>query len=185
MPQVPVRSSRKPARRANAARVAAFQHLVGEVFRLNGQLLTTAEGLAVDVGVSPAGWQTVAVLRDGPLTVSDIARRLGLRRQSAQHNVDRLVGQGLVELIDNPRHRRAWLARLTRRGKATMKTLYGLQATLTALFLADTPLTAGELEALATLLGRLRESAAARESRAAARPAGGSRRRHAGRRPAG
>ncbi len=90
-----------------------------------------------------------------------------------------------MELRDNPRHRRAWLAALTRRGKATMKTLYGLQARLTALFLADTPLTAGELEALATLLGRLRESAEARESRAAARPAGGSRRRHAGRRPAG
>lgn len=185
MPQPPVRSSRSPARRTIATQVAAFQHLVGEVFRLNGQLLTTAEGLAGNVGVSPAGWQTIAVLRDGPLTVSDIARRLGLRRQSAQHNVNRLVGQGLVELIDNPRHRRAWLARLTRRGKATMKTLYGLQATLTGRFIADTRLTAADLEAMATLLGRLRESAAARDTAAGARPAGGSRRRHAARQPAG
>jgi DNA-binding MarR family transcriptional regulator len=138
-------------------RVASFQHLVGEVFRLNGQLLATAGELARPIGVSPAGWQTIAVLRDGGLPVADIARQLGLRRQSVQHNVNRLVAEGLATLADNPRHRRASLVVLTQRGKRTMARLHGLQARLTRQFLGRLRLTDRDLEALAEVLRTLRE----------------------------
>lgn len=140
-------------------RDSAFQNLVGEVFRLNGQLLATAEELARPMGVSPAGWQTIATLRDQPLTVAEIGRRLGMRRQSAQHNIGRLVRQGLVELQANPSHRRAPLAALTPTGQRTMATLYTLQSDLVDRFTRGVALTARDLDALAVLLRRLRESA--------------------------
>lgn len=138
----------------------AFQRLVGEVFRLNGQLLATAEDLSRPMGVSPAGWQTIATLRDEPMTVSEIGRRLGMRRQSAQHNIGRLVRQGLVELQPNPGHRGAPLAALTPLGRQTMARLYSLQSELAGRFTERLPLTAADLDALALLLRRLRENAA-------------------------
>lgn len=140
-------------------RVAAFQRFIGEVFRLNGQLLATADALAQDIGISPARWQTIAVIRDQAMTVPDIARRLGLRRQSVQHNVNRLLAQGLAELVPNPAHRRASLVRLTAAGQATMDVLYGLQAVLTAQFIGNLGLTAADIEELTGSLRAMREAA--------------------------
>jgi DNA-binding MarR family transcriptional regulator len=138
----------------------AFQGLVSEVFRLNGQLLATAENLARDLRVSPARWQTIATIRDEPLTVAEISRRLGLRRQSVQHNINQLLGQKLVELVLNPRHRRASLVQLTPSGRALMVALYARQAALAAEFTQGLNLGPEELEALAAGLRALRETAA-------------------------
>ena len=147
------------ARRMTEPLDPAFQHLVGEVFRLNGQLLATAEELAKPMGVTPAGWQTIAIIRDEPLTASEIGRRLGMRRQSAQHNVNRLVRQGLVELQANPGHRRAPLAALTPAGRRTMAALYRLQGELAARFTRGLGLSGTDLHALAATLRQLRETA--------------------------
>jgi DNA-binding MarR family transcriptional regulator len=176
---------RRRAQRAKSAhRDTAFQRLVGEVFRLNGQLLATAEELARPMGVSPAGWQTVATLRDEPMTVAEIGRRLGMRRQSAQHNIGRLVRQGLVEMQPNPGHRGAPLATLTADGRQTMATLYGLQSDLAGRFTEGLGLAPADLDDLALLLRRLRERAAgwpaAHGGGQAPRPA----RRQGARRPA-
>jgi len=138
----------------------AFQALVSEVFRLNGQLLATAETLARDLRVSPARWQTIATIRDEPLTVAEISRRLGLRRQSVQHNVNQLLEQNLVELLLNPRHRRASLVRLTPSGRALMVALYARQEALATEFTRGLNLGPEDLEALAARLRALREAAA-------------------------
>jgi DNA-binding MarR family transcriptional regulator len=147
------------ARRESHALDPAFQQLVGEVFRLNGQLLATAEELARPMGVTPAGWQTIATIRDEALTASEIGRRLGMRRQSAQHNVNRLVRQGLVELQANPGHRRAPLAALTPAGRRTMTALYRLQGELAARFTRGLALSGADLDAVAATLRHLRETA--------------------------
>ena len=146
-------------RRTNEPLDPAFQHLVGEVFRLNGQLLATAEELARPMGVTPAGWQTIAIIRDEALTASEIGRRLGMRRQSAQHNVNRLVRQGLVDLQPNPGHRRAPLAALTPAGRRTMAALYHLQGELAARFTRGLRLNSADLDAVAHTLRHLRETA--------------------------
>ena len=103
--------------------VRAFQRFVGEVFRLNGQLLTTADLLSRDLEVSTARWQTIAVIRNEPMTVAAIARRLGLTRQSVQQTVNRLERQDLVEFVDNPNHRTSLLVRLTGHGHQIMDIL--------------------------------------------------------------
>jgi DNA-binding MarR family transcriptional regulator len=52
----------------------------------------------------------------GPLTVPEIAKMRPTSRQRMQRLADELATEGLVEFIDNPRHRRSKLVRLTRKG---------------------------------------------------------------------
>jgi DNA-binding MarR family transcriptional regulator len=53
----------------------------------------------------------------GPLTVPQIAEMRPTSRQRMQRLADELAAEGLVEFIDNPKHRRSKLVRLTPGGK--------------------------------------------------------------------
>ncbi len=139
--------------------VRAFQRLVGEVFRLNGQLLATADLLSKDLEVSTARWQTLAVIRYEPITVAALSRRLGLSRQSVQQTVNRLVKQGLVEFTDNPDHRTSPLTRLTGRGREIMEILLDRQTRLTAQFTGGLGYTVDEIDHLTNQLKHMREHA--------------------------
>ena len=74
------------------------------------------------------------VLRDlahlGPHTVSQLARRRDCSRQHVQVLVNRLVADGLAELVENPDHRRSPLVRLTSQGKDTLETMWRREAEL-------------------------------------------------------
>jgi DNA-binding MarR family transcriptional regulator len=59
----------------------------------------------------------------GPLTVPQIAKMRPTSRQRMQRLADELAADGLVEFIDNPRHRRSKLVRLTRKGNAHYRRL--------------------------------------------------------------
>ena len=59
----------------------------------------------------------------GPLTVPHIAQMRPTSRQRMQRLADGLAAEGLVEFIDNPRHRRSKLVRLTRKGNARYREL--------------------------------------------------------------
>ncbi len=111
--------------------VRAFQVLVGEVFRLNGQLLATADRMSRDQEVSTARWMTIATIRNQPMTLAQIARRLGVSRQNVRQTVQRLEEQGLVERQENPEHRRSALVAITTKGGIVMDTLRERQAELT------------------------------------------------------
>ena len=54
----------------------------------------------------------------GPLTVPQIAHMRPTSRQRMQRLADELAAEGLVEFIDNPKHRRSKLVRLTPKGDA-------------------------------------------------------------------
>src|SRR3954454_7201537 len=54
----------------------------------------------------------------GPLTVPQIAQMRPTSRQRMQRLADELADEGLVEFIDNPKHRRSKLVQLTRKGDA-------------------------------------------------------------------
>ena len=145
--------------------VRAFQRFVGAVFRLNGQLLSTAALLSKDLNISTARWQIIGVVQHGPRTVAGISRRLGLTRQSVQQTVNRLEEQKLVEFIDNPDHRTAPLVRLTGRGKEIMDTLGDRQARLTGEFTGGLGLTIEEIDQLTAQLEHMREHAAQIDAR--------------------
>ncbi len=107
---------------------AAFARLMLEVFRLNGLLLASGDRLSADMGQTSARWQVLAAVRiaDEPVTVAQIARNMGLTRQSVQRIVDLLHGEGLVELSDNPRHKRARLVALSGEGLAVTQRLHDI-----------------------------------------------------------
>jgi DNA-binding MarR family transcriptional regulator len=103
----------------------AATEVILSVFRANGLLLTRGDLLGAEEGLTSARWQVLGAiaLADRPLTVPQIARRMGLTRQSVHATVKRLVDDGLVELAPNADHRRSQLVRLTglgRRGYAAI-----------------------------------------------------------------
>ena len=59
----------------------------------------------------------------GPLTVPQIAQMRPTSRQRMQRLADELAAERLVEFIDNPKHQRSKLVRLTRKGDARYREL--------------------------------------------------------------
>ncbi len=95
----------------------ALTELILQIFRVNGQLLAAGETLTKDLGLTSARWQVMGALEMGPATASQIARNMGLKRQSVQRLVDILVKEDILVFEDNPSHRTAKLVRLTELGK--------------------------------------------------------------------
>jgi DNA-binding MarR family transcriptional regulator len=59
----------------------------------------------------------------GPLTVPQIAQMRPTSRQRMQRLANELAAEGLVEFIDNPKHRRSKLMPLTPKGAARYREL--------------------------------------------------------------
>ncbi len=87
--------------------------MVMAVFRLNGSILRAAEVISAPTALTPARWQVLGAVLDGPKTVSQIARNLGLTRQSVQRLADALVAENMASYIQNPAHVRANLCAVT------------------------------------------------------------------------
>ena len=108
----------------------AATELVLAIFRANGLLIASGDQLSASEGLTSARWQVMGTiaLADRPLTVPQIARRIGLTRQSVHATVKRLVADGLVELAPNADHRRSQLVGLTDSGRRRYATLDSRQA---------------------------------------------------------
>jgi DNA-binding MarR family transcriptional regulator len=109
---------------------SAATEVVLRTFRANGLLLAAGDLLAAEEGLTSARWQVLGAvaLAGQPLTVPQIARRMGLTRQSVQASVNRLLGDALVEAGENPDHRRSPLIGLTELGSARYAALQRRQA---------------------------------------------------------
>jgi len=109
----------------NAAATAAMVEFVSQSFRLNSRLQLTADRMARDVGLSAARWQMLSVVSQAtkPLTISDIARSMGLARQSVQRVADALCEEGLISYQPNPKHQRASLVTMTKQAAALLEQL--------------------------------------------------------------
>jgi DNA-binding MarR family transcriptional regulator len=83
--------------------------LVLLIFRANGRILEAAEEIAAPAGLTAARWQVLGATLETPKSVADIARDMGLARQSVQRLADILVDEKLAQFTENPAHRRAKL----------------------------------------------------------------------------
>jgi DNA-binding MarR family transcriptional regulator len=94
-------------------------------FRTNGLLLRSGDLLARDEGLSSARWQVLGAiaLAGRPLTVPQIARRMGLTRQSVHATAGRLVADDLLQFLPNADHQRSQLLRLTEVGRAKYRAM--------------------------------------------------------------
>jgi DNA-binding MarR family transcriptional regulator len=129
--------------------------LILSTFRANGLLLAAGDRLAAEHGLTSARWQVLGAvaLAQRPLTVPQIARRMGLTRQSVHTTVNRLLADGLAELVANADHRRSQLVRLTELGQARYGALDERQAVWVNELAAGLPRS--ELETTARVLGEL------------------------------
>lgn len=127
---------------ALAPRLAEVYVALGPVYRRVARLVEQDERVSgLSVGVRNVLDQ---LRRDGERTVPQLARAQDLSRQYTQRMVDQAATDGLVELIENPAHRRSRLVRLTPAGKKAITAV--LERELSLLERVGGDLTAAELD---------------------------------------
>jgi DNA-binding MarR family transcriptional regulator len=107
---------------------AAFTDLVLETFRFNGRLLVAGDRLAKPLGLTSSRWQVLGAIEEHPLSVAQIARKMGLARQNVQRLSDALKKKGVVQYTPNPDHQRAKLVSPTSKGRSALRDLSAHQA---------------------------------------------------------
>jgi DNA-binding MarR family transcriptional regulator len=117
--------------------------------------MSAGERIAHTHGLTAARWQVLGalVLARRPMTVPQVARRMGLTRQSVQVSINYLLDQGLLRRVTNPDHQRSALVMVSERGQATYDQLDRQQADWIN-ELAD-GMSAAELSAAALVLRQL------------------------------
>lgn len=131
--------------------------LIDELFQLNGRLLAEADKLSATHGLTGARWQVMGALKleERPLSVAQIARRMGLQRQSVQRLCDILVEQEMLAYHPNPDHKRAKLVDFTPQGREIFDEASTTQTAWANAITID--FTSEELKAATDVLRRLKE----------------------------
>ncbi|MEC9064199.1 MAG: helix-turn-helix domain-containing protein, partial [Pseudomonadota bacterium] len=71
--------------------LADFQLLFGNIIRINGAFLEVAEKICSDDElITVPIWRVIAVIRINPMTVPEVAKYLGIKRQSVQSTVNQM-----------------------------------------------------------------------------------------------
>lgn len=101
----------------------ALTDLVRAVIRMNASVQKHGTRLMQGTGVTNARWQTLSELSalEKRVTVSELARHMGLSRQAVQRLADDMADDGLVEFVDNPGDARAMHLCLTKAGEETYR----------------------------------------------------------------
>ena len=134
----------------------ALTALVLPVFALNGELLEAAAAITAPHELTPARWQVLGAVLEEPLPVAEIARRVGLTRQSVQRVANDVVAQGWAIWQPNPARRGQNLLNLTERGRDAVHALADEQhAWANAVGRA---VGAEDLKALRSLISRVTEA---------------------------
>ncbi len=94
------------------------------IFWVNGLLMNVGEKITKPLGQSSARWQALGRASFPPQTVSQMAREMGLARQSVQRVVNDLKRDGLVALEETPTDKRTSLVTLTPAGEEVLAKIY-------------------------------------------------------------
>ena len=94
--------------------------IVADVYELAGRFRASGEAIAATVGQTQARWQVMSAASGAPLTVAQIARRLGVSRQNVQRIADLLVAENSATFEPNPDHRTAPHLVLSARGRSAL-----------------------------------------------------------------
>ncbi|MFE7541968.1 MarR family winged helix-turn-helix transcriptional regulator [Streptomyces platensis] len=123
---------------------AATEDLLYDVIRrlwpLHRTVVRAVERELADTGMTAGEHALLDALRtEGPRTVPQLARSMGLDRQPVQRWVNHAAELGLVVTAPNPAHRRSPLIRLTGEGTAAIRGVQQFEATELRHRLADLP----------------------------------------------
>jgi len=111
--------------------------LIRRLFRAMARF---ADGYLEPFGITAAERAALEFLYpDAALSVPAIASRYGVSRQHVQVTANSLVGRGLVERRDNPRHKRSPLMALTHDGRTLFDKVRREEARLVRRLFTDIP----------------------------------------------
>ena len=109
------------------------------VFWVNGLLMNNGEKLTKPLGQSSARWQVLGRASFAPQTVAQMARDMGLSRQSVQRIVNVLKSDGLVRLEEIPTDKRTSVVTLTDAGQKVLAAIYARSSQWTERILSRIP----------------------------------------------
>src|SRR5215204_2181856 len=101
-------------------RAQEVDRLVADVLECAGALRRYGDALTRPLGQTEVRWAVMSVLSGGARTVPQVARRLGVTRQSVQRIANLLAAEGLIESAPNPDNARSPLFRLSKRGEEVL-----------------------------------------------------------------
>ena len=101
-------------------RAEEVDRLVADVLECAGALRRYGDALTRPLGQTEVRWAVLSVLSGGARTVPQVARRLGVTRQSVQRVANLLAAEGLIESAPNPDNARSPLFRLSKRGEEVL-----------------------------------------------------------------
>jgi DNA-binding MarR family transcriptional regulator len=125
-------------------------------FALNGLFLSIAEQLTAPAGLTATRWQVLGAVLHTPLTQAEIARRMGITRQSVRRTSLQLVAEGLLELIPNPSSRKAMLLQSTKKGYAAVSKIKPQHAEFAKLL--EKRLGKGQMSKILETMAELRQT---------------------------
>ena len=139
--------------------LADFQLLFGNIIRINGAFLEVAEKICSDDElITVPIWRVIAVIRINPMTVPEVAKYLGIKRQSVQSTVNQMKRRGLINLRKNPNHKTSPLVILTKKGNEKVDDIFKYQKKLTEVFIEGTDITMKDVVSSREFLRALREN---------------------------
>lgn len=143
----------------NIGFLADFQLLFGNIIRINGAFLEVAEKIcSKDDLVTVPIWRIIAVIRIKGMTVSEIAKYLGIKRQSVQSTVNQMKRRRLINLRKNPNHKTSHLVFLSKKGSDKVKDILKYQKKLTEVFVKDLDISNKDVVSSREFLRSLREN---------------------------
>ncbi|WP_413288595.1 MarR family winged helix-turn-helix transcriptional regulator [Bdellovibrio sp. HCB337] len=105
----------------------AFSLVAVKIMYLNGILMEAGDNMASTADQSSARWRVLAAAEMKLMTVAEVARALGLARQSVQRIADSLSEEGLISYKDNPTDKRAMHVALTAAGRKALSAIQAKQ----------------------------------------------------------
>jgi DNA-binding MarR family transcriptional regulator len=112
------------------AKAELLTDLMLAVFRVNGRLLEKGDQLVAPLNLTSARWQVLGAvaLAGTPLSAPQIAAAMGITRQGAQKQLNKLEEDGFFEQSPNPRHQRSPVYALTELGNRTFANAMALES---------------------------------------------------------
>ncbi len=112
-------------------KAAILTDIMLAVFRVNGRLLEKGDQMVEPLNLTSARWQVLGAvsLSGKPLSAPQVAEAMGITRQGAQKQLNKLEEEGFLDQLPNPRHERSPLYALTKRGNQAISATMSLQKT--------------------------------------------------------
>lgn len=107
-----------------------FSAMALAAFALNGLFIAAAEQLASPVELTATRWQVLGAVLKEPLTQAEIARRMGITRQSVRRTSLQLIEEEMLHFTSNPSNRKAMLLQPTEKGYAAVNKIKPQHAAL-------------------------------------------------------